>query len=295
MSHADFLKLTPEQTKHYHDEGFLVIPNFASEEERNALQYEMKRLVNEWNMDESKSIFSTENDQRRTKEDHYFLTSGDKIRFFLEEEALDANHQLKQEKFLSVNKAGHALAELNDVFKKFTKRAVFQQITKELGMKDPRIVQSMFIFKPPRIGGSVVPHQDSTFIYTEPMSCMALWVALDNCHEDNSCLWVIPKSHKLGLKDNRRFKLKDSKAYFDPPYPKDGAWSLWDINQFIPLKANKGTLVLMHGSTVHMSKKNTSECQRNAYSVHVIDGSCKYPEDNWLQRPQMPFTSFVDI
>ena len=39
--------------------------------------------------------------------DDYFLTSGDKIRYFLEEEAVDKNGKLLREKHRAVNKIGH--------------------------------------------------------------------------------------------------------------------------------------------------------------------------------------------
>lgn len=36
----------------------------------------------------------------------------------------------------------------------------------------------MLIFKQRRIGGAVNPHQDSTFLFTDPPSCIGLWTAL---------------------------------------------------------------------------------------------------------------------
>jgi hypothetical protein len=39
--------------------------------------------------------------------DDYFLTSGDKIRYFLEEDAVDANGKLMRDKSKAVNKIGH--------------------------------------------------------------------------------------------------------------------------------------------------------------------------------------------
>ncbi len=59
----------------------------------------------------------------------------------------------------------------------------------------------------PKIGGEVVPHQDSSFIYTEPMSCVGLWWALEEATKDNGCLWAAPEEHKKGLR--RRFFVKD--------------------------------------------------------------------------------------
>jgi ectoine hydroxylase-related dioxygenase (phytanoyl-CoA dioxygenase family) len=42
----------------------------------------------------------------------------------------------------------------------------------------------------------VVPHQDNSFIYTEPQTCTGLWLALEDATILNGCLWAIPGSHK---------------------------------------------------------------------------------------------------
>ena len=42
--------------------------------------------------------------------DDYFLTSGDKIRYFLEEDAVDQQGNLTREKHRAVNKIGHGLS-----------------------------------------------------------------------------------------------------------------------------------------------------------------------------------------
>jgi phytanoyl-CoA hydroxylase len=59
------------------------------------------------------------------------------------------------------------------------------------------------------------------------------------------------------------------------------------------LEAEAGTLIVLHGFCPHRSGPNRSRHARGAYSLHVIDGACRYPEDNWLQRsPGMPLRGF---
>ena len=41
-----------------------------------------------------------------------------------------------------------------------------------------------------------MPHQDNTFLYTEPRTCTGLWLALEDATINNGCLWAIPGSHK---------------------------------------------------------------------------------------------------
>lgn len=68
----------------------------------------------------------------------------------------------------------------------------------------------------PAIAFLQVPHQDSTFLYTNPMSCIGLWLALEDANKDNGCLWAIKGIHKQGL--SRRFKrLPEGGVGFDGP------------------------------------------------------------------------------
>lgn len=45
----------------------------------------------------------------------------------------------------------------------------------------------------------MVPHQDNSFLYTEPPTCTGLWLALEDATIINGCLWAIPGSHKSTL------------------------------------------------------------------------------------------------
>ncbi|KAL8596755.1 hypothetical protein ACOMHN_053851 [Nucella lapillus] len=79
--------------------------------------------------------------------DDYFMNSGDKIRFFFEPGAIDKTGQLTVDKTRSVNKIGHALHCLNPVFKKVTFSDKVKKVVQTIGLDDPVVCQSMYIFK----------------------------------------------------------------------------------------------------------------------------------------------------
>lgn len=85
-----------------------------------------------------------------------------------------------------------ALHDLDPVFRRFSRSERVANVLRSLGYKRPLPMQSMYIFKQPSIGGEVVPHQDSSFIHTEPLSCVGLWWALEDATRDNGCLWAQP-------------------------------------------------------------------------------------------------------
>ncbi len=51
------------------------------------------------------------------------------------------------------------------------------------------------------VNGSDVPwHQDSGYGHLEPARDLTVWIALTDTDERNGCLWVLPGSHREGLK-----------------------------------------------------------------------------------------------
>lgn len=220
---------------------------------------------------------------------------------------------MRQSKEQSINKIGHALHDLDPVCDRFSRTPELEQLSADLGIEQPLLLQSMYIFKQPHIGGEVTCHQDSTFIYTEPIAIAGLWFALEDATVENGCLWAIPSGHNchpsrhgtpskmlgwgprsarpgtppLGLKSRwrrapeggMRFELFDS-----TPWPEE---------KLVPLAVKKGTLIVLHGLLPHKSLENRSPRSRHAFTLHVIDSNCHYPADNWLQRsPSLPLRGF---
>lgn len=278
------MTLGAEQLNRYSRDGFLVLADFVAEDDCERLRNRAEQLVNDFNPADAISIFSTHEQSRQT--DAYFLESGDKIRFFFEENAFIQNGSLRQSKEKSINKIGHALHDLDQVFAQFSRSPKIRQLIDDLGIERPLLLQSMYIFKQPNIGGEVTCHQDSTFLYTEPNAIAGLWFALEDATIDNGCLWAIPGGHKLGLKSRwvraaeggMKFTVYDS--------------TTWPEERLVPLEARKGTLIVLHGLLPHKSFENKSQRSRHAYTLHVISGSSLYPSDNWLQRSALPLRGY---
>ncbi|CAN1151549.1 Phytanoyl-CoA dioxygenase [Linum perenne] len=265
--------LTADQLTFFNSNGYLVVESFASSDEIESMRKRMDQLLQDFDC-------SSSSVQQRVTDD-YFYESAEKISFFFEEKAFDDEGKLKQPKELSINKVGHALHELDPVFRKFSCSERVSSLLLSLGYKRPVIIQSMYIFKQPGIGGEVVPHQDNSFLYTEPTTCTGLWVALEDATAINGCLWAIPASHKNGLV--RRFIRGEQGVSFDRPSPS------YNQSDFVPIEVKAGSLVLIHGDLIHQSFENQSPNSRHAYSVHAVDtGGCKWAPDNWIRRKVDP-------
>ena len=182
------LPLNKEMLNFWNDNGYLIIEDFKTPQECDELIQRSKELIEEQDFNNQQSVFDTVSQSHN--DDNYFLESGDKIRFFFEEKANLDEENVKTNKQYIVNKIGHALHDLDDKFIAFSKNDQLDQIAKAVGFQNPLLLQSMYIFKQPKIGGEVVCHQDSTFLITEPESTVGFWFALEDANRDNGCLQV---------------------------------------------------------------------------------------------------------
>lgn len=268
MIQASF-SLTQDQLNSFQSAGFLVIPDFFSAETASRLRNRAAEICEAERDQSALGIFSTLEQAQTT--DAWFLESGDKVRLFLEAETEPGQPR-------RVNKIGHALHELDADFAQFSMNPRLAAISFDLGFRQPTLIQSMYIFKPPRVGGEVSPHQDGTFLNTDPLSVVGFWFAIDDATQENGCLWVLPGGHSEPLRE--RFHRNgmggcDFQNLIPNPLPENG---------YVPVEVKSGTLVLLHGLLPHKSYPNRSEQPRNAYTLHVIEGEYHYPSDNWLQR-----------
>jgi len=277
-------QLTAAMVRDFRDAGVLVLTDFVSVDECNKLRRHVSNMVEAFDADSVGTIFSA---MKQTQlGDKYFEESGDKIRYFFEHDAFDSDGCLAVPKAESLNKMGHAMHDLDPVFDAFSRTPKLAAVVDSVGYKDPVLIQSMYIFKPPRIGGEVYCHQDSTFLYTEPESCLGFWFALEDATEDNGCMHFIPGGHKGPLKE-LHFRGSDGNMTFktldDTPWPE---------NATAAAEVNAGSLVIFDGRAPHMSGANLSDKSRHAYTLHVIERASRYPAENWLQRPGLPLRGF---
>ena len=275
-----------ELAERYQKDGYLVIEDFYKPEECVALMKRMDELIKQCDINELGGVFSADTQKHlESSKEQYFRESGDKIRFFLEKGAEFSKTCKREELLNKLNKVGHALHDLDPVFSDFSRKPALANLVKLLGLEQPLLVQSMYIFKPPKIGGEIREHQDSSYMCTEPESLIGFWVALEDATLENGCLMVSPGSHLGGLRERLHYKEGDLVMDILDPKPRG------DANE--PLEVTQGTLVAFHGRLAHRSCANISNKSRHAYTLHIIDGTSKYLPDNWLKRSEaMPFRGF---
>ena len=264
-------------TAAYARDGVLVIEDFMPVAACDALRQRALELVAEHAPRAPGTVFSTR-DQRHAK-DAYFEASANRIGAFFEDGAFDADGALQVPLERSVNKLGHAMHDLDPVFSAFSRGPRLQAVAEAIGLTDAQLLQSMYIFKQPGIGGEVMCHQDSTYLYTAPESVVGFWFAIEDAHRGNGCLGGLAGEHGKGLKEV--FKRQPDGAFrLEPREPAPQ----WDMSRLEWLEVRKGTLIVFNGSFPHLSETNRSPQSRHAYTLHAVSAKADYPATNWIQR-----------
>jgi phytanoyl-CoA hydroxylase len=139
-------------------------------------------------------------------------------------------------------------------------------LTALLGGLEPFAVQTMLYFKPPGARGQAA-HQDQHYLRVNPGTCIAAWMALDPCDEENGCLEVLPGSQRWPVLC---------------PIPADTSHSFTDITvplpenvELVPVIMGPGDVLFFNGSLVHGSKPNRSDRFRRSLVGHYVEGDAR--------------------
>ncbi len=268
-----------EQRAAWRRDGVLVLPGFASVDAVEALKTRARAIVDAFDPAADgggPAVFSSRDRARLAEQ--ALAASADQVRCFFEEEAFDADGRLAVPKAQAINKIGHALHDRDPVFGRFSRDPRLAALVADLGVAEPLLVQSMLIFKQPRIGGEVVWHQDASFLITDPPSVIGLWFALEDATLDNGCLWVAPGGHRGPLRERY---VQQGEGFVTETLDAT-PWPSGDATR--PLEVAAGTLVAFDGQLPHASAPNRSAVSRMAYTLHVVDGRAAWSPLNWLQR-----------
>ncbi len=118
-----------------------------------------------------------------------------------------------------------------------------------------------FFVKEP--GAKEIPwHQDFNYWPLEPPIIISAWIAVDSATLENSCLQIVPGSHKKVI--------PHVKATSDMAFGQMGDLNYIDTNNHVSLEMQPGEFVLFNERTLHHSEANRSNKRRIGLAVRVI-------------------------
>ena len=127
--------------------------------------------------------------------------------------------------------------------------------------------------KPPHSDDVCHWHQDEAFYFrpddpeTLSRRRMSVWVPLQDAHELNGGLWVVPGSHVWGIEDYHMVETGQCRKVIDrEAYANEHA---------IPLHVSAGSVVLFSAWLWHHSKNNQTDRVRRAFIVSYQEGTLK--------------------
>ncbi|MEM7034744.1 MAG: phytanoyl-CoA dioxygenase family protein [Chloroflexota bacterium] len=172
-------------------------------------------------------------------------------------------------------------------------------VSAQLLAGQPRIVQTMYMAKPPagdadKGGAGIALHQDTHYLPSRPNTLMACWIAFNDTDAENGGLCVVPKSNHHSLRATHVNEDDEEHASWVKVYPmRNPDGREWDQRMYsfhidglendeiIKLTVPKGSGVFFSGMTIHGSYANRSkDRERLAFAVHFVkDGTWLYRVD----------------
>lgn len=244
------VRLTDEQVRHFHEEGFTSVERITTDEE----------------LDWVRPIY-----------DHLFAAKlGGFTGAYLDlarpydSDGVDLvpqviNPELRFPQLLQTNAVRNA-------------RAIAAQLLE----RDPDSLDtwSHLIRKPPHVGGPLPWHQDEAYWDTAfSYRALGCWIPLDPATVESGCMHFLPRSHVGPVRSHR---------HIDDDPSVHGLWAeVPDASAAVPVPLAPGGATFHHCRTLHMTPPNVSDHVRRAWATEVQVPPVPLPPGEQPDHPWM--------
>jgi phytanoyl-CoA hydroxylase len=229
------MKLDEDQLKEFHENGFLILRNFAD----SALCDEI--------LEKAKIHLENKTAPIETEQE-YMQLNKDKITV----------RRLRQ------------VYDREEVFQKWMTNEKIRPILKQILNDTPILTlahHNSIMTKLPHESTRTFWHQDRRYWNFENNDLVSVWLALGDEYLDNGLLEFIPASHKLNLEKDQF----DEVSNFKDEHPKN----IEIIKDKVHANLQKGDVVLFHCKTLHHASKNNSDEAKISFVYTVRASSNK--------------------
>ena len=135
------------------------------------------------------------------------------------------------------------------------------------------LFNEQFVVKGPRKGASFAWHQDGAYVGFDHKPYVTIWIALDDAHEANGCVYLLPRN-------------LETERHLDPH---DWLQESNELNGYsgddpgVPVECAAGAVVAFSSLTLHRSGENITDAPRRAFIAQyspepIIDPSTGKPK-----------------
>ena len=115
----------------------------------------------------------------------------------------------------------------------------------------------MLINKAPNTNKETPWHQDAAYWIDMPdKRALSIWFSIDKATLDNGCMWYMPKSHLLPLREHNQ------------PINGGALQCKGSEKESVSIPLNPGSCVIHHGKTLHYSRGNSTDNNRRAFILN---------------------------
>jgi phytanoyl-CoA hydroxylase len=122
-----------------------------------------------------------------------------------------------------------------------------------------------FFDKAPALGQATPPHQDGFYHCLVPNESVTLWVALDECDEDNGCLYYIRGSHLGPLLPHSMSRVVGFSQGIQQKH--------WNPSDEVAMRVHPGDCIAHHAGTIHFAGANRSNRHRRSIGMVYFSAS----------------------
>lgn len=238
------MKLTNEQLQQFHNDGFIILRDFADTAQCEAILDVAK--VHLWHRVEpieTETGYDTKSKDVRTDERDYSSVAAGTVR------------RLRQ------------VYSRDILFKQWMEDEKIRPILQQL-LGDQVVIttahHNSIMTKMPHRSTQTRWHQDRRYWRYSDDNLVSIWLALDNEYNENGVLEFIPGSHRMTFSADQF----DEKEYFSEESPKN----IPLIEKKVSTTLKRGDVIIFHSLLLHRANKNETDTPKIAF-VYTVKGS----------------------
>jgi phytanoyl-CoA hydroxylase len=153
-------------------------------------------------------------------------------------------------------------------FDEFAREEKILELVETLVNGEPLLMAVELFAKPARVGSAVPYHQDNGYFNLTPPDALTFWLALDDSHVENGCVYYARGTHRDGLLPHKSSLVPgNSWGLAERPDPK--------VLDEVPGIIKRGGGILHHCCLLHRSERNESAQARRGLLMVYKGAHCQ--------------------